>query len=97
MYLSHNASLVTTHVLQEMKNKGEKDVQVSVTDNSNYLVEASKTLYAQEYAFEVETIFENALKVQKNIHELLFCVLAFIYQKNGIFINKNFLQHFIIR
>ncbi len=32
MYLSHNASLVTTHVLQEMKNKGEKIAMLTAYD-----------------------------------------------------------------
>ena len=50
----------------EMKNKGERDIDISVTDTSNYMIEASKTLYAQEYAFEVETIFENG-QINKNM------------------------------
>ena len=49
----------------EMQDKGEKDIQISVTDTSNYLIESTKKIYAQEYAFEVETIFENGL-INKN-------------------------------
>ena len=32
MYLSHNASLVTTHVIQEMKNRGEKIAMLTAYD-----------------------------------------------------------------
>ena len=34
MYLSHNVSLITTHVLQEMKNKGEKIAVLTAYDYS---------------------------------------------------------------
>lgn len=34
MYLSHNVSLITTHVLQEMKNKGEKIAMLTAYDYS---------------------------------------------------------------
>ena len=50
----------------EMESTGEREIEVSVTDNSNYLIEANKTIYAQKYAFEVETIFENGM-INKNI------------------------------
>lgn len=55
----------------EMKNKGEKDINVSITDTSNYLIEATKKLYAQEYAFEVETIFENG-HINKNLDNTVY-------------------------
>ena len=56
-----------------MKDKGEKDIEVSVTDTSNYLIEANKKIYAQEYAFEVETIFEHD-HINKNMYNEAYLV-----------------------
>lgn len=57
----------------EMTEKGESDIEVSVTDTSNYLIEANKKIYAQEYAFEVETIFENG-GINKNLNNNIYLV-----------------------
>lgn len=54
-----------------VQRKGKIDIAVSVTDISNYFVEANKTLYAQEYAFEVETIFENG-QINKNMNNDIY-------------------------
>lgn len=63
-----NGDLVYTY---ELKDKGKKDIKVSITDTSNYLIEATKTIYAQENAFEVETIFENDI-INKNIDNTVY-------------------------
>lgn len=55
----------------EMTEKGEKDIKLSVTDTSNYLIEANKKIYAQEYAFEIETIFENGY-INKNVDNNIY-------------------------
>ena len=55
----------------DMDSKGETEISISVTDTSNYLIEANKVIYAQEYPFEVETIFENG-KLHKNMDNTVY-------------------------
>ena len=54
-----------------MNSKGKKDIEISVKDTSNYFIEANKTLYAEEYAFEVETVFENG-QINKNMNNDIY-------------------------
>lgn len=42
-----------------LNNSGKYELQVKVTDTSNYLIEASKTFYATDKPFEIEIIPEN--------------------------------------
>ena len=51
----------------KIKDNGKYEINYTVKDSSNYLIEASETIYAQEYPFEVETIFENG-NINKNIN-----------------------------
>lgn len=42
-----------------LNNSGKYELQLKVTDTSNYLIEASKTFYATDKPFEIEIIPEN--------------------------------------
>lgn len=56
-----------------MSEKGKANIEVTVIDTSNYLIEESSTIFAQETAFEVETIFENN-QINKNIENVVYIV-----------------------